>query len=127
MRAYIAVGLVMMMNLLADVAASDPQLRVTAATNSPRAGMKWKYAVRSTPRPPVAAKLTVRIVDTFGGKHPVGFHAKPGNIEDVAFDGVFEDAIIWPEKAVGWPLKLRAIVVVGDDTQTVDYELTVKK
>jgi len=127
MRPYLAVGLIMMMIVLADVAAGDPQLRVTAATNTPRAGMQWKYAVRSTPRPPDAAKLTVQIVDTFGGKHPVGFHAKPGTIEDVDFDGDFEDVIIWPEKAAGWPLKLRIIVAVGDDTKTVDYQVTVKK
>ncbi|HZT15544.1 MAG TPA: hypothetical protein VFA19_06305 [Gaiellaceae bacterium] len=110
------------------LAAGSLHVTLTAAGHSPKAGAHWPYAVHASLGGKAArARVTVQIVDPLGGKHPVGFGAKKGNVTRIAFRGTFRDFVIWPKTSVGFPLTFRVTVTAGKAKRVVNYTVTVKK
>ena len=73
---------------------------------------------------PIVARLTVRIVDPFGGIHPVEFDARKAVIRRHRFKGRFRDRVEWPQSAVGFALKFQAVVTVGSRTRVLTRTIT---
>ena len=103
---------------------------VTAAGHSPVIGAKWAYSVKvvGASGKPVAARISIVIVDPIGGLHPVHRY-RPGTtlgkaVTNVRIKGVFSDAIVWPPEARGYPLVLRVTVSSAGSKRTVRYKVT---
>lgn len=115
---------------LAAVAAvaTAPHVTLAALTHTPKVGTHWPYVVTATVGgKPAAGRVTAQIVDPLGGKHPVGFGAKNGNVTNIPFKGRFKDFVVWPAASIGYPLTFRVIVTVGTTKKVVNYTVTVKK
>jgi hypothetical protein len=107
------------------LAASPVRTTLTAPGHSPAVNTRWHYSVHVTKAgKPVAAKLTVQIVDPIGGAHPVTFGATTKTIKNWPFTGVFRDYIIWPKSSRGLPLKLRLTVHADRTTKVLTYAVT---
>lgn len=109
------------------LAAGPLHATLTAATHTPKVGVHWRYSVHATiAGKPARARVTVQIVDPLGGKHPVGFGAKKGNVTRIPFRGTFRDFVIWPKSSVGFPLLFRVTVTAGKAKRVIDYKVTVR-
>lgn len=109
------------------LAAGSLHATLTAATHTPKVGAHWRYSVHATiAGKPARARVTVQIVDPLGGKHPVGFGAKKGNVTRIPFRGTFRDFVIWPKSSVGFPLLFRVTVTAGKAKRVIDYKVTVR-
>lgn len=114
---------------LAGAAAAAPiTVTITAANHAPKVNVVWKYSVKVTGASgkPVAAKLSMAVIDPIGGVHAVEFLKKKKYVTNFPISGVFSDAIIWPPTAFGYLLKLRATAVVGGVKATKIFTLKVK-
>jgi hypothetical protein len=108
------------------LAAGTLRATLTAATHTPKAGTRWPYTVHATiGGKPARARVTAQIVDPLGGKHPVGFGAKKGNVTRIRFRGTFRDFVIWPKTSVGYPLVFRITVTAGTAKRVLNYKVTV--
>ncbi len=98
---------------------------LTAAGHAPKVNTHWAYTVKATSSGKAAkGTVTAQIVDPLGGKHPVGFGAKKGNVTRVKFTGTFHDFVVWPKTSLGVPLTFRVTVVSGPTTRVVNYKVT---
>ncbi|HEY2327749.1 MAG TPA: hypothetical protein VGH52_09720 [Gaiellaceae bacterium] len=110
------------------LAAVTLHVSLAAPTHTPKVGAHWPYTVTATVGGKAAVgHVTAQIVDPLGGKHPVGFGRKKGNVTNVAFKGTFKDFVIWPAESVGYPLTFRVTVTVGKTKRVVNYVVTVHK
>jgi len=109
-------------------AATPFRAALTVLTLTPKVNAKWPYTVRVTDAKGVAlaARITVRIVDPLGGKHPVEFFDRKKNIVAYPVKGTFKDAVTWPASARGYPLKFQVLVTAGGKTVTLTKTVTVK-
>lgn len=118
--------------LAASVAGSSQAaspIKVTiSAPVKPKVNVPWAYTVKvvDASGKPVAAKLSMVVVDPLGTPHPVEFFKKKRFVTNVAIKGVFSDKIIWPPTSVGYPLKLRATAKAGGVTASKILAVTVK-
>jgi hypothetical protein len=105
------------------------QVTLTAAGHTPKIKVHWPYSVKVTQGgKPVAAKVSVAIVDPIGGVHPVQFGVSKKYVTNWPFKGTFSDYLIWPpSSAVGVPLTVRATVKIGKTTKVVSYVVTPHK
>src|SRR5579871_6041594 len=111
----------------AALATSAPlKVALTAPGHTPKVKTAWNYTVTaSRGGKPVAATLTVQIVDPVGGVHPVDFAKSTKPIRNWAFTGKFHDFITWPpSSAVGFGLTLKLTVKSGGQTKVVTYKVT---
>src|SRR3990172_1747726 len=108
--------------------AAGPIKVTISAPVKPKVNVPWAYTVKvvDASGKPVAAKLSMVVVDPLGTPHPVEFFKKKTFVTNVAIKGVFSDKIIWPPASVGYPLKLRATVKVSGRTVKKTLALTVK-
>jgi hypothetical protein len=101
------------------------KVTLVASTHAPRVNTHWKYSVHVTSGgKPVAARITVQIVDPLGGVHPVEFGLTTKKVVRFPFRGVFRDFVIWPPGSRGIPLTLRVTVVAGKDRRVLRYAIT---
>src|SRR5256885_884934 len=73
-----------------------------AFTHTPKVNAKWPYEVRVTDLHgrPLAARITVQLVDPFGGVHPVEYDCCKGkNIVDHPIKGLFREAVEYPPES----------------------------
>jgi hypothetical protein len=103
-----------------------PRVSLQDPGPTPKLGVHWNYSVtaRSADGKPVAALLTVQIVDPIGGVHPVQFGTSKKNITNWPFTGTFRDFIIWPASSRGIPVQLRVTVKVGARKRVLTLTVT---
>ena len=102
--------------LLAAVALAAPfKVSLDASTHTPKVNLRWNYSVRAVDGTgsPLRARVTVQIVDPFGGVHPVEFGRTRKNIANVRFTGMFSDFVKWPPESRGFRLSFRVTVTSG--------------
>jgi hypothetical protein len=111
---------------VATVLALAPlHVTLAAPTHTPRANVKWRYAVHATRAGrPVRARLTAQIVDPVGGVHPVLYANTRRKLVDWPFRGTFRDYVIWPGSSRGIPLTFRVTVVSGGAKRVLHYRVT---
>jgi hypothetical protein len=81
-----------------------------APAAQPTVDVRWWYTVRVTnlAEKPIAARITVQIVDPFGGVYPVEFSwSQTKTITNWPFKGKFRDGIKFPPESRGFTLTIR--------------------
>lgn len=99
------------------------KVALEAPTHTPRVNARWNYSVHAVDRAgkPLRARLTVQIVDPFGGVHPVEFGRSQKKVANLVFIGRFRDFVIWPAESRGFRLTFRVTVTSGRKTVRVSY------
>jgi len=109
--------------------AAVPKVTLTAGTHTPKAKVQWRYSVHATVAgKPVAARITVQIVDPIGGSHPVEYGDTTRKIVDRPFKGTFRDFVRWPAESSGIPLTFRVTVEpTGGGKKVLTYRVTPRR
>ena len=84
--------------------------------HTPAINTRWTYSVKVTDAKgkPLAARLTVVVVDPIGVVHPVEFFSSATkHVTNFPIKGKFRDAIIWPVESKGYALTFKTTVRVG--------------
>ncbi len=113
MRLWILIATAVLALAAPAVAAAPKTFKaiLTAPTHAPKIKTHWPYQVTVTDLngKPLAATLSLAVVDPIGGVHPVQYGASTKYITNVQIKGTFRDYVIWPPaSAVGVALKFRA-------------------
>jgi len=117
----------------APVSAASFVAKLHAPNHTPKADAKnWKITVtvRSRSGRPLRATAVYkflyngRVVST---QYPNPGHSK-GGTRPYAFRGRYRDTILWPARAVGYPLTFRVVVSVrGQGSQNLDWRVRVRR
>jgi hypothetical protein len=119
---------VALVSTVAALAAGSLHVTLTGSGAKPKAGVHWPYKVVAVwAGKPAKATITAQIVDPLGGVHPVQFGANTKNVTRIPFTGTFKDYVIWPKDSIGFPLKLRVIVVSHGVKKIASTTVTVQK
>jgi len=96
--------------------------------HTPTVNTRWPYTVKVTDAKgkPLAARISVAIVDPIGGVHPVEFYANTKTVTNYAIKGTFRDAVTWPPESTSYELTFRVTVRVGKAKRVLVYKLTPK-
>ncbi len=86
--------------------AAGVKVSITAATHRPKVNARLPYQVKASR----GGKLTVQILDPFGGVHPVAYDNTKKNVTDFPFKGVFKDYLEFPAESRGFKLVVKATV-----------------
>jgi hypothetical protein len=106
-------------------AATPVRVTLSAPTHTPKTTGKWSYSVHATKGgKPVAARITVQIVDPLGGVHAVDYGSSTKAIVNRPFTGTFRDYVIWSQSPPGIQLTFRVTVVAGGARKVVSYRVT---
>jgi hypothetical protein len=100
---------------------------LTAPTHAPKINVHWPYQVTVTDLKgkPLAATLSLVVVDPVGGVHPVQYGSSKKYITNVPIKGVFRNYVIWPPAAaVGLALKFRATLKTAKGKAVLIYLVT---
>jgi hypothetical protein len=86
--------------------------RLSAQTHTPKINTRWRYEVRvlDLAGRPIRARITVQIVDSFGGVHAARFGKSDRDVTNWPIKGVFRDFAIWPQESRGFRLIFRVTV-----------------
>lgn len=109
--------------VLTPAAAAAPfKATLTAPTHTPKVNAYWYYTVHATRNgKPIRATVTVQIVDSFGGAHPVQYDNTTKNIVNRPFTGKFRDYVQFPPDSRGFKVTFRAIVRALHAKVTLTY------
>jgi hypothetical protein len=99
---------------------------LTAGTHHPAINTRWPYSVRvvDAKGKPLAARISVAVVDPIGGVHPTEFYSSTKLVTNIPFKGTFRDAVKWPPESKGYPLTFRVTVKVGTAKKVLEYLVT---
>jgi hypothetical protein len=143
-RTRIVVPLVALLALLVPASAADAASFVAhlkAPTHSPKAGKRWPIKVTATTRSGKGVRASAYYQFVYNGSvvrktYPTP-SARPGRCpghrgcrtSPYPFRGSFRDpSIVWPKRAVGFPLTFRVVVDAGRrGTKKLDYRVRVKR
>lgn len=113
-----------MLALVAALIALTPfKVSLDAPTHTPKVNARWAYTVKAVSRSgdPLRGRLTVQIVDPFGGVHPVEFGNTHRKIVNFRFTGTFRDFVKWPAESRGFRLTFRVTVTSGGKAARLTY------
>ena len=106
-------------------------LTFSAHGHAPRIGQSseigphWPYTVKVTRGgKPVAARLTMQILDPLGGVHAVDKGPTTEPITNLRIRGVYRDYMVFPPESRGVPLTIRVIAVSGGTRKVLVYVVT---
>ena len=99
---------------------------LTAGGHAPVIDKRWPYSVKASNSKgkPLAARVTVAIVDPIGVVHPVEFFASTKTVTNIPFKGTFREAVLWPIESKGYTLTFRVTVRVGTAKRVLGYAVT---
>lgn len=105
------------------MALSPFKVALEAPTHTPKVDARWNYSVHAFDQAgrPLRARLTVQIVDPFGGVHPVEFGSSHREVANVGFTGRFRDFVTWPAESRGFRLIFRVTVTSKGKAIRVNY------
>ena len=108
------------------VSAAPFKATLTAPTHVPKVNARWSYSVRAVDPAgkAVRGRITVQVLDPFGGVHPVEFGDTTKNVVRFPFNGTFKDFVRWPLEARGFKLSLRVTVASGGRAVRLTYWVT---
>jgi hypothetical protein len=112
------------LTLSAGAAAPPFKVAFHATTHTPKVNARWPWSIAVTTNAgkPVAARITVQIVDPAGGVNPVEFGCCKRYITNYLIRrGVFRDYVIYPPEAQGYRLRFQVIVKALGARRTVAY------
>ena len=96
---------------------------LTAGTHHPAINTRWPYTVRvvDAKGKPLAARISVAVVDPIGGVHPTQYYLGTKYVTNIPFKGTFRDAVKWPPDSRGYPLTFRVTVKAGTAKKVLTY------
>ena len=105
------------------LAAPPFAVELKAPTHTPRVDTRWYYSVRAVDGAgkPLSGRVTVQVVDPFGGVHPVEFGSSKKLVVNFRFRGTFRDYVRWPPESRGFRLTFRVTVSSGGRARRVAY------
>jgi hypothetical protein len=111
--------------VLTPAAAAAPfKATISAPTHTPKVNAKLYYTIHASRNgKPIHPTVTVQIVDSFGGVHPVQFDNTTKNIVNKLFNGTFRDYVQLPPESRGFKVTLRAIVRAAGGKTTLTWWL----
>jgi hypothetical protein len=124
-RLRLAALVVVVLALPLAAGAASPAFKVefSAPTHTPKVDAVWPWSLKVTNAAgkPVAARITVRIVDPYGGVHPVEFGCCKKNITNHPIKGSFRDYVKFPPESQGFRLRFQVVVKALGGKRTVTY------
>jgi hypothetical protein len=129
MRLWILIATAVLALAAPAVAAAPKTFKATlsAPTHAPKINVHWPYQVTVTDLKgkPLAATLSLAVVDPVGGVHPVQYGSSTKYITNVPIKGTFRNYVIWPPaSAVGLALKFRATLKSAKGKAVLIYLVT---
>jgi hypothetical protein len=109
------------------VTTSPFKTTLTAGTHHPAINTRWPYVVKvvDAKGKPLAARISVAVVDPIGGVHPTLYYVSTTKyVTNIPFKGTFRDAVKWPPESKGYPLTFRVTVKVGTAKKVLKYVVT---
>jgi hypothetical protein len=123
-RARLLALVILALALVPAAAAAPPKVVLQAPTHTPRINVRWPWsiAVSTAAGKPLAATISVAIVDPIGGVHPVAYDCcKNRFITNVRIKGRFADKVIYPLAAKGYRVVFRVTVKTALGRRVVSY------
>jgi hypothetical protein len=119
----IAVAALAVSAIGAPAAVAPFKATLSAGTHTPKVNTRWPYAVRvvDAKGKPLAARISVAVVDPLGTAHPTEYYASKKLVTNIPFKGVFRDAVRWPPESRGFPLTFRVTVKVASRSVVLRY------
>jgi hypothetical protein len=103
---------------------AGPRVVFRATTHTPRVNIRWPWSITVSTRAgaPMAAMISVAIVDPIGGIHPVEYDCCKGKfITNVKIRGRFADKVIYPLASKGYRVVFRVTVRTALGRRVVNY------
>ena len=103
---------------------APPRVVFRAPTHTPKVNVRWPWSIRVSTQAgtPLAATISVAIVDPLGGVHPVEYDCcKTRFITNVKIKGRFADKVIYPLASKGFRVVFRVTVKTPLGRRVVNY------
>jgi hypothetical protein len=103
---------------------AGPRVVFRATTHTPKVNVRWPWSitVSTLAGAPLAATISVAIVDPIGGVHPVEYDCCKGkSITNVKIKGRFADKVIYPLASKGYRVVFRVTVRTALGRRVVNY------
>jgi hypothetical protein len=103
---------------------AGPRVVFRATTHTPKVNVRWLWSitVSTLAGAPLAATISVAIVDPIGGVHPVEYDCCKGKfITNVKIKGRFADKVIYPLASKGYRVVFRVTVRTALGRRVVNY------
>jgi hypothetical protein len=103
---------------------APPKVVFRAPTHTPKVNVRWPWSITVSTQAgtPLAATISVAIVDPLGGVHPVEYDCcKTRFITNVKIKGRFADKVIYPLASRGFRVVFRVTVKTPGGRRVVNY------
>jgi len=103
---------------------AGPRVVFRATTHTPKVNVRWPWSITVSTQAgaPLAATISVAIVDPIGGVHPVEYDCCKGKfITNVKIKGRFADKVIYPLASKGYRVVFRVTVRTALGRRVVNY------
>jgi hypothetical protein len=103
---------------------APPRVVFRAPTHTPKVNVRWPWSITVSTQAgtPLAATISVAIVDPLGGVHPVEYDCcKTKFITNVKIKGRFADKVIYPLASKGFRVVFRVTVRTPGGRRVVNY------
>jgi hypothetical protein len=103
---------------------APPKVVFRAPTHTPKVNVRWPWSITVSTQAgtPLAATISVAIVDPLGGVHPVEYDCcKTKFITNVKIKGRFADKVIYPLASKGFRVVFRVTVRTPGGRRVVNY------
>jgi hypothetical protein len=112
------------------LSATGIKATLKAPAFEPTIDVDWYYSIKVTDLRgrPLKARLTAKVIDPFGGVHPMDYGPSepPKPITNRPFKGTFRDYLTFPPESRGFKLTLRWTIKAKIGTKTYTKVLTRK-
>ena len=101
-----------------------PRVAFHAATHTPKVNVRWPWSITVSTQTgkPLAATITVVVIDPLGGVNPVEYDCCKGKfITNVKIKGRFADKVIYPLASRGYRVVFRVTVKTALGRRVVNY------
>jgi hypothetical protein len=103
---------------------AGPKVVLHATTHTPKVNVRWPWSITVSTQAgrPLAATISVVIVDPIGGVYPVEYDCcKKKFITNVKIKGRFADKVIYPLASKGYRIVFRVTVKTALGRRVVNY------
>jgi hypothetical protein len=123
-----ALVLVVLAVPLTAVASTGFKATFSAPTHTPKVNVRWPWSLKVTSLAgkPIAARISVQIVDPYGGVHPVEFGCCKKYITNHPIKGSFRDYVRFPPESQGFRLKFQVVVKALGGKRITSYWVKVR-
>jgi hypothetical protein len=103
---------------------AGPRVVFHATTHTPKVSVRWPWSITVSTQAgkPLAATISVVVIDPLGGVNPVEYDCCKGKfITNVKIKGRFADKVIYPLASKGFRVVFRVTVKTRLGTRVVNY------